>query len=229
MGFSNPATALNPFYLFRDEGFWPAISGEQFPPSLNGFSYGQLLSRPAYVATTVGGNGSITWPNMPRVAPLSGKQTLTISGFFANNGIASMSPSQGFIWAYGQNPTYAGGVLGYTVNNGPTVAVLGINGQHGNNYFFQICPRIGGMLAFDSGIPLPNALQWDQFIITILPNGSVTMQIIPGVGAAGAVLTDSRTVWPVQESSNIGLNPYFSTQESGTPSCRITGLRFVYS
>lgn len=223
----------SPFgYLTRDEFFWPSISGETFPPVLGNVAYSQLLSRPSYHANGAG-TGTVSFPNTPRVSPVSGLSTLTLSGFVLNAGIATFSNGQGMAFSFGQPPSFTGGAAGFTWTAGPTVGWKLIKGVNGNRYQFVTITLAGAQSTFDSGITAASTLRWDEFIITILPDGSITMQLAPQDGSdPGALLTDSRAVWTPGSASNSGLSATWAQSAitgGGDPNAHLSQYRMAYS
>ena len=236
MGFTNPATQQNPFYRFRDEFFWPAISGEQLPPALAFMSYGVKASRPFYVCNPPTGQATVTFPNVPRAGAVSGKQTLTLSGYWMNQQVNfGGTNGQGMIFCYGDQPTFPGGTGGFVVAAAPAVAIQAITGVNGNRYYYQTRASVGGLLTFDSGILLPpGTLRLDLFTIVLHADGSVSFQTLPQDGSApGPVVTDSRAVWlPNNVSAQGSLAPYFAQSGvtgGGAPSTFLTQVRATYT
>lgn len=66
-------------FLNRDAFFWPAISGESFPPTKNGgsaYTFSPENGTPCIAAAQSGGSpGQVTYPNLPRIG-YNGKQTM---------------------------------------------------------------------------------------------------------------------------------------------------------
>lgn len=64
-------------FPFRDAFFWPALTGEQFAPTLSGVSYAAQFARPCYQVNSTLGN-SATGPNLPRIG-FNNKSNLSLA------------------------------------------------------------------------------------------------------------------------------------------------------
>lgn len=63
--------------LGREYFYWPAMSGEDFPPVLSGFTYSQVKDQPSYVGS--GAGSLVTFPQVPRRNPVNGGQGVTVT------------------------------------------------------------------------------------------------------------------------------------------------------